>query len=61
MLLVATEEDIIFEQANLDPRFVYLRNGKELKNEDVLPKGNNWISFRGTLLGGKSGVNFRML
>jgi hypothetical protein len=52
------QENMKFGVLHLNQNYNYFKDGKLLKDEDILGTGNNWFSFRCRLPGGDPNVKF---
>jgi hypothetical protein len=59
LINIFVEEGLNFGELHLNENYNYYRNGKILSNSDTLEEGNNWLSFRCKLRGGKPGTRFK--
>jgi hypothetical protein len=44
---------MIFEELELDPKWNYYQGKKKLEKGNILFKGDNWITYKSLLKGGK--------
>lgn len=51
LILIQAKRNLEFGNLDLNPKWNYYRNDKKLRNDSLIFEGDNWINYRGKLLG----------